>query len=116
MRVQMAGRAADPRLVQALATRYDSIADNESHKKADVRKQADDDQRMYDALNYRDDQFDLSDTLAAIAISLLAVASVTHKRWLYLAALVPTVLAVLMGLSGLLGWHVHPSTIVGWLS
>ena len=98
------------------AARYDSLAVNEARKKEQVRTQAEADQRTYDALNYRDDQFDLSDALAAIAISMLAVASLTHKRWLYLAALVPTVLAVLMGLAGLLAWHVHPDAISRLLS
>jgi Domain of unknown function (DUF4337) len=98
------------------AAKYDSIATNEARKKEDVRKQAVGDQTTYDALNYRDDQFDLSDTLAAIAISLLAVTSLTHKRWMFVAALVPTALAVLMGLAGLLGWHLHPNSITRLLS
>jgi Domain of unknown function (DUF4337) len=98
------------------AARYDSIATNEARKKEGIRRQAEDDQRAYDALNYRDDQFDLSDALAAIAISMLAVAALTKKPWMYLAALVPTALAVLMGLAGLVGWHLHPDTIARLLS
>ena len=100
----------------ALAARYDSIATNEAKKKEDIRQQAVADQTTYDTLNYRDDQFDLSDTLAAIAISMLAVTSLTHKRWMFYAALVPTALAVLMGLAGLFGWHVHPDAISRLLS
>jgi hypothetical protein len=100
----------------AVAARYDSIAANEATKKEDIRQQAVGDQTAYDRLNYRDDQFDLSDALAAIAISMLAVTSLTHKRWMFLAALVPTALAVLMGLAGLLGWHVHPDAIARLLS
>ena len=49
-------------------------------------------------------------------ISLLAVTALTHKRWLYWVALVPTVGGVVMGLAGLLGWHIHPDTVVGWLT
>ena len=100
----------------AAAARYDSIADNEARKKEDVRKKAEGDQTTYDALNYRDDQFDLSDALAAIAISMLAVTSLTHKRWLWYASLVPTALAALMGLAGLLGWHLHSDTLAKLLS
>jgi hypothetical protein len=100
----------------ALATRYDSVATNEARKKEEIRKQAEGDQATYDALNYRDDQFDLSDALAAIAISMLAVTSLTHKRWMFFAALVPTALALLMGLAGLFGWHVHPDAIARLLS
>jgi len=48
-----------------------------------LKVQAEKDQATYDALNFRDDQFDLSDALIAIAISLLAVASLTQFPWLY---------------------------------
>jgi hypothetical protein len=115
LRMQSAVRPGDAALAR-MVVRYDSIAANESRKKEDVRKKAEGDQTTYDALNYRDDQFDLSDTLAAIAISLLAVTSLTHKRWLWWASLVPTALAVLMGLAGLLGWHIHSDTIARLLS
>jgi hypothetical protein len=52
----------------------------------------------------------------ALAISLLALTALTHKRWMYWIALVPTGLGVLMGLAGLLGWHVHPDSLARWLS
>ncbi len=102
--------------MRSVIMRYDSIAKNEDGKKEVVRQQALQDQATYDALNYRDDQFDLSDAMAALAISMLAVTSLTQKRWLYLAALVPTALGVLMGLAGLFGWHVHSDTLARLLS
>lgn len=100
----------------ASATRYDSIAANESKKKAEVRVQAEGDQKTYDLLNYRDDQFDLSDAMAAIAISLLAVTALTHKRWLFGVACVPTFIAILMGLAGLLQWQLHSDALAKLLS
>jgi len=99
----------------AIAT-YEALAADQAKKKEDLRQQAEQDQQTYDALNYRDDQFDLSDALVALAISLLALTALTHKRWLYFLALVPTFLGVLMGLAGLLGWHLHPDTIARLLS
>jgi len=99
-----------------LVARYDSLAANEARKRDDVRRQAEGDQRTYDALNYRDDQFDLADTLAAVAISLLAMTSLTRKRWLFGVALAFTALAVVMGLAGLLEWRLHPDTVARLLS
>jgi hypothetical protein len=81
-----------------------------------LRVQAESDQKTYDALNYRDDQFDLSDTLIALAISLLALTALTHKPWLYWLALVPTAGGIVMGLAGLLGWRLHPEALVRLLS
>jgi hypothetical protein len=91
------------------------VAD-QATKKDSVRALAVSDQQTYDALNRRDDQFDLSDTLLALSISLLALTSLTHKRWLYGVAMVPTALGVLMGLAGLFGWPLHPDAIMRMLS
>jgi hypothetical protein len=105
----------NPALAEAIA-KYDALADEQAHKKADLMQQAQQDQSAYDALNYRDDQFDLSDALVALAISLLALTALTQKKWLYLLALVPTGLGVFMGLAGLLGWQIHPEAIVQLLT
>ncbi len=92
-------------------TTYEQLASEQNKKKDELRRLAEDDQQTYDALNYRDDQFDLSDTLVALAISMLALTALTHKKWLFWLALVPTTLGVLMGLAGLLGWHLHPDAL-----
>ena len=91
-------------------------AAEEKGKKEELRQQAEADQKTYDALNYRDDQFDLSDALLALAISMLAVTTLTNKPWMYWLALVPTALGVLMGLAGLAGWHIHPDALSSLLS
>lgn len=87
---------------------YQALAADQNRKKEDLRVQAEADAKTYDALNYRDDQFDLSDAALAIAISMLAVTALTRKRWLFWLALVPTAGGVLMGLAGLMSWHIHP--------
>ena len=96
--------------------RYKALVTDQATKKDSLRAQAENDQKSYDSLNFRDDQFDLSDALIALAISMLALTSLTHKRWLFWIAMVPTALGVLMGLAGLLGWHVHPDSISRLLS
>jgi len=95
---------------------YDALAKSQAQKKDELKAQAEKDQTTYDALNFRDDQFDLSDALIAIAISLLAVASLTELPWLYLLALVPSGFGVLMGAAGLAGWNIHPDALIKLLS
>jgi len=95
---------------------YEALALDQATKKEELRQQAEQDQKTYDALNYRDDQFDLSDALIALAISLLALTALTHKSWLYWLALAATVGGVVMGLAGLLGWHLHPDAVSRLLS
>ncbi|MEO7083471.1 MAG: DUF4337 domain-containing protein [Gemmatimonadaceae bacterium] len=102
--------------VDSAIAKFNVLAADQASKKDSLRVQAETDQKTYDSLNYRDDQFDLSDTLIALAISMLALTALTHKRWLFWFALVPTGLGVLMGLAGLLGWHIHPDAISSLLS
>ena len=96
--------------------RYEAKAVSEAQKKAELKAQAEQDQKTYDSLNYRDDQFDLSDAALAIAIALLAVAALTRIWWMYWLSWVPIGFGVLMGLSGLLGWAVHPDALTRLLS
>jgi hypothetical protein len=109
-------RGAERAAVDSELQTYEALVADQAAKKDSVRKEAEEDQRTYDALNYRDDQFDLSDALIALAISLLALTALTHKRWLFAVAVVPMILGVLMGLAGLLGWHLHPDSITRLLS
>ena len=104
-----------PSLDSSIA-RYQALVKDQATKKDSLRVAAESDQKTYDTLNYRDDQFDLSDTLIALAISLLALTSLTHKRWLYWIAMIPTALGVLMGMAGLFGWPIHPDAIARLLS
>ena len=107
--------AAQAGYAQAIE-KYDAMAKDQAQKKQDVMAQANADQKNYDALNYRDDQFDLSDALLAIAISMLAVSSLTQLLWLYLLSLVPAGFGVLMGVAGLIGLHIHPDRLSALLS
>jgi hypothetical protein len=97
-------------------TVYAALAKDQNQKKDELKTQAEKDQSTYDALNFRDDQFDLSDAAIAIAISLLAVASLTQLSWLYALALLPSGFGVLMGLAGLMGWGIHPDALIKLLS
>jgi len=117
LELNMIGRAAEEKAAYADAIKkYETLASEQAKKKEELKLQADEDQKRYDAANFHDDQFDLSDALIAIAISLLAVTALTGQRWLYFAALIPTFFGVAMGLSGLLGWSLHPTALILLLS
>ena len=111
-----AAAPADRPAIDSSIARFEALVRDQATKKDSLRLQAQQDQRTYDSLNYRDDQFDLSDTLIALAISLLALTSLTRKEWLFWVAMVPTALGAFMGLAGLMGWNVHPDSITRLLS
>ncbi|MFL6657145.1 MAG: DUF4337 domain-containing protein [Massilia sp.] len=92
--------------------KYTALEAEQESKKEELMAQAAQDQKEYDANNYRDDQFDLSDAFLAITVALLAVTALTQQRWLFGVAMVPTFFGILMGLSGLLSWQVHPDWLI----
>jgi hypothetical protein len=108
--------ATAPSAYRDTAARYEALATDQNKKKEELRLAALEDAKTYDALNYRDDQFDIAEALIALAISLLAMTALTQRRWLFMVALVPTFFGLLMGVAGLLGWHIHPDILAGWLS
>lgn len=68
-------------------------------------------QRQYDALNVHDDQFDASDALISIAVSIAAVAALVEIPAALYAAWGFGALGVIMGLAGFLGWSLHSDTL-----
>src|SRR5215467_12643139 len=54
---------ADRTAIDSSIARFQALAKDEATKKDSLRAQATEDQKTYDSLNFRDDQFDLSDTL-----------------------------------------------------
>lgn len=115
-----AGMAAAPAQAQSAyqeqINTYQALAKDQEEKKKVQQADADKADQIYNELNFHDDQFDLSDAMLALAISLLAVTALTQKRWLFFVAMVPTVFGVLMGLAGLLSWRIHPSLLTRLLS
>ena len=100
----------------AAIAKYRALALSQASKKEVLMQQALQDQKTYDELNYRDDQFDLSDAAIAIVIAVLAVTALTQLWPLYWAAWVPTAFGVVMGMAGLAGWHIHPEMLVKLLT
>jgi hypothetical protein len=73
-------------------------------------------EKQYDALNFRDDQFDLSDATLSISLAMLAVTSLTGKRKLLVLALIFAGFGLIMGVAGLMGLPLHPDALVKLLS
>ncbi|MEH2405907.1 DUF4337 domain-containing protein [Nostoc sp.] len=92
------------------------IADKEDQKKQEQKVVAQKDQTTYDQLNYHDDQFDLADASLSLSLSLFAITSLSQKKWLFYLALFPTIFGLVMGLSGLLNWQLHPDALTKLLS
>jgi hypothetical protein len=82
----------------------------------EMKKKAKAHEKEYDDLNYRDDQFDLSDAALSICLGMLAVTALTNKRRLIYLSWFFAGFGVVMGLAGLLGLHLHPDILTKLLS
>jgi hypothetical protein len=101
--------AAQKKQYQDTITRY-TAQEEEIKSKAKAHEKA------YDDMNYRDDQFDLSDAALSICLGMLAVASLTNSARLLYFSWVFAGFGGLMGVAGLMGLHIHPDLLSRWLS
>lgn len=92
--------------------RYEELAKGQATRKEELKVKAEAARKRYNDLNYKDDQFDLSEATMAIAIALLAITALTHTWWLYWFSMIPSVFGMIMGLSGLFGWAFHPDFLI----
>jgi hypothetical protein len=85
-------------------------------EKAKIKQSAEDFQHDYDKLNFRDDQFDMAEATLSLSIALLGITALTQKRWLLAVGVVFAAFGVALGVSGFMGYNIHPSFIAKLLS
>jgi hypothetical protein len=71
--------------------------------------------KQYVALNAKDDQFDLSDAVLAIALALMGVTALTRLRWLYWVAVGVAVFGLIVAGAGLLNVNLRLGALTSWL-
>ena len=85
-------------------------------QKAKIKLQAEGYEKSYNDMNMFDDQFDLVEALFSISLTLLGIASLTEKRWLFYFALSFIILGAFLGLTAFLGISVHSQFMANILS
>jgi LmbE family N-acetylglucosaminyl deacetylase len=110
---------ADPKFAAMLDEKivvYQKQVKKYEKEKVDIKKEAEGDQKQYDALNFHDDQFDMSEACLSVAIALFGVTALTKKRWLLAVASAFMFFGVLFGLAGFFAWGIHPDFLAKFLS
>jgi hypothetical protein len=102
--------------IDGIVARYDADIARYEAEKAQIKKEAEQHGKNYDALNFRDDQFDLSDATLSIALGMLAVTALTGKKWLMYTSWGLGGFGALLGIAGLTGMHLHPDWLIRVLS
>lgn len=87
-----------------------------TRESSDLRAKAEAAREDYDRNNYRDDQFDLSDGLASIALATTAIASLVEMWGLLYFGWAAGALSILFMVAGFAQLPIHPSAIIGFLT
>jgi hypothetical protein len=103
-------------VLDAQQKQYQDTITRYTAEEAEIMKKAKAHEKAYDDMNYRDDQFDLSDAALSISLGMLAVASLTNSANLLYLSWVFAGFGGLMGFAGLLGLHIHPDLLARLLS
>jgi len=109
-----AGKAGD--VLNSQQKRYQDNIVRYQAEEAALSSKAKGFEKQYDDLNYRDDQFDLSDATLSISLALLAVAALIGNRKVLALAWIFAGFGIFMGLAGLLGLPIHPGALTSLLS
>ena len=86
LRLLESGGQIDKALAAKQAAEYEADIKKYEGRSKETRAKAERLEAEYDRLNFRDDQFDMSDVFLAIAIALAAVASLVDLFWLLYVA------------------------------
>jgi hypothetical protein len=95
---------------------YESEIDRYQKDEDALQKKARGFEALYDKLNFRDDQFDLSDAALSVSIAMLAVTALTKKKWLLWMSLIFGIFGFVMGVAGLFSLNLHPDWLTNILS
>ena len=95
---------------------YTAKAKQYEAEKQKIKQSAEDFQKDYDRLNFRDDQFDMAEASLSLSIALLGITALTQRRWLLLVAVIFAAFGLALGVSGFMGYNIHPSFIAKLLS
>jgi hypothetical protein len=106
----------DRALAMKQAAEYEADIKKYEARSKETRAKAEALEKTYDLLNFRDDQFDLSDAFLATAIAVAAVAALTESFALLVVGWISGATGVAFGLAGFLGWNLRPEWLAQLLS
>ncbi|MEA2905886.1 MAG: hypothetical protein QOI12_3273 [Alphaproteobacteria bacterium] len=111
LRLIETGGQIDKALAAKQAAEYESDIRKYEGRSKETMAKAKALEAEYDRLNFRDDQFDMSDAFLSIAVALSAVASLVSACWLLYVAWGSGAFGLVMGIAGFLGYNLRPEWI-----
>lgn len=91
----------------SLRTLYRSQVARYEKEKAQIKTEAEGYQKRYDDLNLFDDQFDMTEALLTVSIALFGITALTQKRWLFMFAVILSIIGFVLGFTAFLKISLH---------
>ncbi|HVZ87477.1 MAG TPA: DUF4337 domain-containing protein [Polyangia bacterium] len=102
--------AAQDLMDRTLVQYEQKIAHYEAEKE-EIKRKAEDYEAEYEHLESRDDQFDMAEATASVAIALLGITALTQRRRLLYLAWLFAALGITVGIAGFAGLTLHFDTV-----
>jgi hypothetical protein len=102
----------DHELLLRQTTDYEADIEKYRRRSDATRARAETAEAEYDLLNFKDDQFDLSDVFLSVGLALAAVSALVELYWLLYTAWVAGGFGLALGMSGFLALDFRPA----WLA
>jgi hypothetical protein len=112
LRLLESGGQISKELAAKQAAEYDAEIRKYEARSRETRAKAEKQEAEYDRLNFRDDQFDMSDVFLSIAVAISAVAALVDSFALLCFAWSSGGVGLLFGIAGFAGWNFRPE----WLA
>ena len=105
----------DKSLTEKQAAEYESDIKKYQGRSAETMAKAKALEAEYDRLNFRDDQFDMSDAFLSIGVAVAAVAALTDSFWLLALAWGSGAIGLTFGIAGFAGLNLRPEWLASLL-
>jgi uncharacterized protein DUF4337 len=115
LRLLESGGQIDKALAGKQAADYEADIKKYQERSKETRGKAEALEQEYEKLNYRDDQFDLSDAFLSIAVALSAIAALVELYWLLYVAWAAGAYGLAMGIAGLFNLPLRPILLAALL-
>ncbi|WP_291272970.1 DUF4337 domain-containing protein [Geothrix sp.] len=101
--------------VEARIADQEAAAKKYEREKEQIKAEAEQAAKDYEAMNVHDDQFDLAEACLSVAVALAGVTALTRKRWLFAVAGVFAGIGLIFGLAGFFHWNLHSEVMAKFL-
>ncbi len=112
LRLLITGGIYEQELAAKQSAEYESDIKKYGQRSAETMAKAKALEAEYDRLNFRDDQFDMSDAFLSIGVAVAAVAALTDSFWLLAIAWGSGAIGLTFGIAGFVGLNLRPE----WLA